>query len=316
MASTPPRVRSETSITCRRDARSPTSPPATTRSTCGSREAASTSPSAATDPVTCRTANASATAVRALPNDDAPTPSAYRATLRSRRTPSRADRLTTTPPPLPVPGRRPTAPVWDARGRRRERGSVGATVARRRGPRGRRSARARPSAILRSIVAFRERLRIADRLGRRSRPLPPGPGLGVAGPPTGAPEALVTAEPASPDRPGPAPPTGPLLDERYALAARFDELRRDLAGLLVEMGRRGRFNHELLERRAREAAAVEARIAELDGSLAGQAAFERTGRRLRRGDAPPSGMRICPTCRAAVPADANFCAYCGTTLAA
>jgi hypothetical protein len=87
--------------------------------------------------------------------------------------------------------------------------------------------------------------------------------------------------------------------------------RDDLAGLLLEMARLGRFNHPLLERRAHE-------VLELarDQAARETAAVEDVARRsTRRGRRVASaGLTRCPACQAAGPADANFCAYCGTTL--
>jgi hypothetical protein len=89
-------------------------------------------------------------------------------------------------------------------------------------------------------------------------------------------------------------------------------VRGDLGGLLIEMARRDQFNFHLLRLRAAEAVAVEQRAQEIDGQLTVHAA---TG----RASLPPGTVamtaKTCPTCSGAIPADANFCAYCGTPTA-
>ena len=105
---------------------------------------------------------------------------------------------------------------------------------------------------------------------------------------------------------------GELRKERAGLARRYQDLRGDLGGLLIEMARRDHFNFHLLRLRAAEAVAVEQRAHEIDGSIAAQAAAAQGGL--------PSGMvtmtaKACPNCSGAIPADANFCAYCGTPTA-
>ena len=61
-----------------------------------------------------------------------------------------------------------------------------------------------------------------------------------------------------------------------------------------------------------EAVAVEQRAQEIDGQLTVHAV---TG----RASLPPGTVamtaKTCPTCSGAIPADANFCAYCGTPTA-
>lgn len=100
-----------------------------------------------------------------------------------------------------------------------------------------------------------------------------------------------------------------LRKERAGLARRYQELRGDLGGLLIEMARRDQFNFHLLRLRAAEAVTVEQRAKEIDGALTLAAAGAR--------HALPAGMvamtsKQCSKCSAAIPADANFCAYCGT----
>jgi len=102
---------------------------------------------------------------------------------------------------------------------------------------------------------------------------------------------------------------GDMRKERAGLARRYQELRGDLGGLLIEMARRDQFNFHLLRLRAAEAVAVEQRAREIDGQLTVLAASERM--------AIPAGTvamtaKKCGNCTGAIPADANFCAYCGT----
>lgn len=102
---------------------------------------------------------------------------------------------------------------------------------------------------------------------------------------------------------------GLLRTERTELAHRYQELRGDLGGLLIEMARRDRFNQHLLRLRADEAVAVERRALEIDATLALAAAGNRQA--LPPGTVAMTGTQ-CATCHGAMPADANFCAYCGT----
>jgi hypothetical protein len=105
---------------------------------------------------------------------------------------------------------------------------------------------------------------------------------------------------------------GTLRKERAGLARRYQELRGDLGGLLIEMARRDQFNFHLLRLRAAEAVAVEQRAQEIDGQLTVHAATGRTS-------LPPGTVamtaKTCTTCSGAIPTDANFCAYCGTPTA-
>jgi hypothetical protein len=114
-------------------------------------------------------------------------------------------------------------------------------------------------------------------------------------------------------RPGAA--SRALRRERRTLVRRHEVATADLGGLLVEMARRGSFNHPLAERRAFEVVEIERRIAELDGQIA--AATD-----LRRSHVPmpslppapahvPAAHAACARCSAAFQGDANFCPYCG-----
>jgi hypothetical protein len=93
--------------------------------------------------------------------------------------------------------------------------------------------------------------------------------------------------------------------ERAVLRARYAELRDDLGGLLVEMARRQRFNHPLLERRADDAVAIERRLAELD---AGPAPATVGAPELL------AAPLACGACGAELQQGARFCAQCGTAV--
>lgn len=99
-----------------------------------------------------------------------------------------------------------------------------------------------------------------------------------------------------------------LRKERAGLARRYQELRGDLGGLLIEMARRDQFNFHLLRLRASEAVAVEQRAREIDGALTLHAASGRTA--LPPGTVAMSSKK-CSNCTAAIPVDGNFCSYCG-----
>lgn len=103
-----------------------------------------------------------------------------------------------------------------------------------------------------------------------------------------------------------------LRKERAGLARRYQELRGDLGGLLIEMARRDQFNFHLLRLRAAEAVAVEQRAREIDGQLTLHAAGQRTT--LPAGTVAMTAKK-CGSCSGSIPADANFCAYCGTPTA-
>ena len=102
---------------------------------------------------------------------------------------------------------------------------------------------------------------------------------------------------------------GELRTERAGLARRYLELRGDLGGLLIEMARRDHYNLNLLRLKAAEAVGVERRAQEIDGVLAVHAAGAR--QTLPPGSVAMTASR-CATCTGQIPADANFCAYCGT----
>lgn len=102
---------------------------------------------------------------------------------------------------------------------------------------------------------------------------------------------------------------GQLRKERIELARRYQQLRGDLGGLLIEMARHDRFNHHLLRLKANEAVEVERRAREIDGALSVVATSARQG--LPPGTVALTGVP-CRTCSGVLPADANFCAYCGT----
>ncbi len=105
---------------------------------------------------------------------------------------------------------------------------------------------------------------------------------------------------------------GDMRKERAGLARRYQELRGDLGGLLIEMARRDQFNFHLLRLRAAEAVAVEQRAREIDGQLTVLTASGRAA-------IPPGTVAMtakkCANCSGAIPTDANFCAYCGTPTA-
>lgn len=105
--------------------------------------------------------------------------------------------------------------------------------------------------------------------------------------------AAAAVETDEPDDVVPAP-LAPLA--RRALAVELQERTDDLGGLILEMARRERFNHEVLELRAREALAIE-RLLE--------------GEAVDAGDVPTTP---CPRCAAPSPVTANFCAACGSHL--
>ena len=157
-------------------------------------------------------------------------------------------------------------------------------------------------------VGLRERLRDVARRGR-SDAVPAASGdpfdelFDAPGPPIDARRATIEA-PATVLAAADPPPEAPT-DVGAA--------RDDLAGLVLEMARLGRFNHPVLERRAYELLELEQRREAAD-ALPAEEARRRRGRRGRA--AAATGLTRCPSCQAAVPADANFCAYCGTTLGA
>jgi hypothetical protein len=123
--------------------------------------------------------------------------------------------------------------------------------------------------------------------------------------------------------------------ERRRLARQREVEIRDVGGLAVEMARRDRFRPELLFARANDVLRVEERMHELDGLLMAVAAAPRGLRSLPtcRCGAPllpgshfcsncgrPSGVAppivTCSHCGQPLPAEANFCAFCGNAVAA
>jgi Double zinc ribbon len=150
------------------------------------------------------------------------------------------------------------------------------------------------------------------------------------------PEAPV-APPPSAD-PSPAarlPRPGSMRRERRLLARRREVEIRDVGGLAVEMARRDRFRPELLLERANDVLRLEQRMHELDGFLIAVAAAPRGIRALptcrcgapllpaahfcsncgRPSTAAPP-VATCSHCGQSLPAEANFCAFCGNAVAA
>jgi hypothetical protein len=141
----------------------------------------------------------------------------------------------------------------------------------------------------------------------------------------------VESAPGAPAR----PPTPPMLArERRALARRREIELRDVGGLTVEMVRRDRFKADLLRSRADEVLGLERRINELDSLLASEAAVRgirdvpycRCGAPIapgahfcshcgRSAEAAPPAL-ACTHCGQPLPADVNFCPFCGHPVAA
>jgi hypothetical protein len=92
------------------------------------------------------------------------------------------------------------------------------------------------------------------------------------------------------------PDLGLLRRERAALVAARETRIRDLGGLAVEMYRFGAWRSDLLEERCAELVGIEARIADIEVLLGGQA----------------QGGRC--SCGAALRAGAQFCSNCGRSL--
>lgn len=110
---------------------------------------------------------------------------------------------------------------------------------------------------------------------------------------------------ASPPAPVPEPPDrlprpSRMRRERRILARRREVEIRDVGGLAVEMARRDRFRPDLLLERANDVLRLEQRMRELDGFLVALAAA-------------PRGMRAMPTCQCGAPLlpGAHFCSNCG-----
>ena len=123
------------------------------------------------------------------------------------------------------------------------------------------------------------------------------------------------------------PPAGTIRRERRALLRTREERIRDLGGLALDMHRRASFRQELLDEKAREIVALEARLQELDSMLAAATAARRPGGAPRCAcGAPvlwgshfcsncgrPTGAAVvtCAGCGGPLPADARFCSNCG-----
>jgi hypothetical protein len=148
--------------------------------------------------------------------------------------------------------------------------------------------------------------------------------------PPAAPEGA-SGEPSS--RP-PRPPTpGQLRRERRGLIRAREDRIRDLGGIMLEMYKRDRFNHELVTERCDELIAIERRLQEVDGMLTQVAVARRAPAGSSRcvcgapvifgshfcancgravGEAP---VVTCPHCASPLPAEAVFCARCGSPTA-
>ena len=125
-----------------------------------------------------------------------------------------------------------------------------------------------------------------------------------------------------------------MARERRALGRRREIELRDVGGLAVEMVRRDRFNPDLLTARAGEVLELERRIHELDSLLAAEGAVRglhgvthcKCGAPLAPGvhfcshcGRPAAGtpaVLACTRCGQPLPADVNFCAFCGHAVAA
>jgi hypothetical protein len=110
-----------------------------------------------------------------------------------------------------------------------------------------------------------------------------------------------------------APPAGrpPVLRrKRRDLDRRRQRALLDLGGLVVEMARRERMRVDLLKSRAALVLTFDAEIDAIDRSMRTPTATER-----RRPQAPAAvEPSPCPTCGSAIPAGANYCPSCGTSL--
>ena len=167
--------------------------------------------------------------------------------------------------------------------------------------------------------------RLSSLFARRTRPAPPAP------PPGAGEEPGALEEPDA--RPTPATPPA-LVRERRALARRREIELRDVGGLTVEMVRRDRMKPDLLVSRANEVLALEGRMHEVDSLLAAEAAVRglpsvphcKCGAPLAPGahfcshcgraaeGAPP--VVSCTHCGQPLPAEVNFCPFCGHAVAA
>jgi Double zinc ribbon len=162
--------------------------------------------------------------------------------------------------------------------------------------------------------------RLSSLFVRRPAPPPPEP-------------ASVEAERAAAATPPPVPPPSAMRRERRGLLRRRELGIRDLGGLLLEMVRRDRFRPELLYERADRVIAIEHRVNELGSLLVSSAAAGRSLHRVPRcacGAPLPPGVHfcshcgrparatppvsVCEHCGQPLPADANFCAFCGNAV--
>jgi hypothetical protein len=187
------------------------------------------------------------------------------------------------------------------------------------------------------MASLRDRLRAAARpqaAGARSssatasdgqRPLPPPSTAVVVPRQATVPEAVwrqglpVTEQGVADHREAVA-----LRRERRALAARYDQLQRDIGGLAIEMARQANYNYPLLRARSDEALRVEARVAEIDLWLESAVARRRLDRVRQRAPQPALPMLVeaslppatleCPRCAQPVAVEANFCPWCGATV--
>jgi hypothetical protein len=95
------------------------------------------------------------------------------------------------------------------------------------------------------------------------------------------------------------PPASVLRRERRALLRFREERLRDLGGLLLEMFRRDRFREDLVRERCEELLEIDEHLAGLDTLLGVSWTV-------------PEAARRCAACGSPLPADAAFCARCGT----
>ena len=93
-----------------------------------------------------------------------------------------------------------------------------------------------------------------------------------------------------------------LEARRQQLASRFAELQSDLGGLVYEMAIRDAFKQNLVVRRAAELQAVDQELSAVE-------------RQLGLAPAGPAAA-ACPSCGAPVQAGSQYCARCGSVVAA
>jgi zinc-ribbon domain len=125
----------------------------------------------------------------------------------------------------------------------------------------------------------------------------PAPAPAAAAQPQAAPVQAAAAQPQAPGVDGAG-----LEARRQQLASRFAELQSDLGGLVYEMAIRDSFKQNLVVRRAAELQAVDQELSAVERQL---------------GLAPAgAAAAACPSCGAAVQAGSQFCARCGSVVAA